>query len=169
MAIAEQLMVGYALEKRLLVTEPGKPRTDNNEYEVEQLLIERHLEPLYERFAYPLPTGFQFQPDFWIPTCGRRPEFHVEVTILDRIITRAEKRLRSADSYKLSARETNELVARRDYFKARLDRKRRKIVMTEERYGIKTVLITDAHFALILVDPSELDRLLKPAVGLRAA
>lgn len=127
------------------------PRKDNGELAIYRLLSKGGYRPEYEPYFYPLNFGADgacscgFTPDFWIPPIeGRRPrpEFHVEVTWLDR--------------------RSNPTACEAEH----LEKKWWKIHETERLYGIKTVLVTHELCRLLARRPRELERLIGRVVAI---
>lgn len=147
-------------ERLWVYDEHRRPREDNGELEIARFLESRHLEAQYEPWAYPLASGFRFQPDFWIPATRHRPEFHVEVTWLDWALARETRRIMATSEIQSNQKRLRKLRRNRETLKERWARKQSKIIEVKEQYGIDTILISYSVWVEVMADPHALDRLI---------
>lgn len=130
-------------ERKDVFNSRRKPREDNGESDIAALLPGAKYEP----WSYPLPSGFAFQPDFWVETVDA--EYHVEVTFLDkpRIL-----RLLGASKFRQSDEDKRVI---------RWQRKLGKIAETERLYGIPTLLVSYQLYVQIMERPALLQELIE--------
>ncbi|HSX46124.1 MAG TPA: hypothetical protein VLG27_03940 [Candidatus Saccharimonadia bacterium] len=144
-------------------TIPVAPRADCLETDVADLLDQLDLDYLYEPFFYPLAfrgrslePSFGFSPDFWLPATARRPEVHVEVTMVD-----APAHGCRGCGIRPKHRPRSEIDVEH-YAK-----KHRKINGTRKLYGLGTVLVTHSVLHQVRRDPASLREMIRLTAGAR--
>lgn len=138
-----------------------QPRPDNGEEQFSLWLTQRGEVHRYEPYLYPLQSGYSMRPDFWLPETATHPEFHFEITFLDKGLARLQGRLAELNPRSPSGRRLRSELRRQQHALARRwAYKQRKAAETTQQHGILVILVPYVLWRSIAIQPDLLDELM---------